>query len=191
MIALAQPIVGLLYERAQFDARDTQTVAALLVAYAVGLLGYSAYFFVVRAFYARQNTRTPALLNVAIFVLYAALAYGLALRLGAVGIVLALSASYAALALLALWAIRRETKSLQGRRLLVSLAKMLAAGAAMYAVAWAGTTLLGTGSNALDRALIVTVVGTASLAAYLGAAYALKTEELGSALALLGRRFRR
>src|SRR3712207_6715220 len=191
MIALAQPIVGLLYERAQFDARDTETVATLLVAYSVGLLGYSAYFFVVRAFYARQNTGTPALLNVAIFLLYAALAYGLSLRFGAVGIVLALSAAYAVLAVLALWAIRRETKRLQGRRLLLSLAKMLASGAAMYAVAWAGTALLRTGSNALERALILATVGTASLAAYLGAAYALRTEELGSALALLGRRFGR
>ena len=191
MITLSRPIVGLLYERGNFDARDTETVSTLLVAYAVGLLGYSAYFFVVRAFYSRQNTITPALLNVAIFVLYAALAYGLSLRLGAFGIVLALSAAYAVLAVLALAAIRRETKRLHGRRLLVSLAKILAAGAAMYAVAWAGTAVLGAGSNASERLAILAVVGTVSLAAYLAAAYVLKTEELGAAAALLGRRFGR
>jgi putative peptidoglycan lipid II flippase len=191
MITLSQPIVGLLYERGRFDARDTETVSTLLVAYAVGLLGYSAYFFVVRAFYSRQNTITPALLNVVIFVLYAVLAYGLSLRLGAFGIVLALSAAYAVLAVLALAAIRRETKRLHGRRLVVSLAKILAAGAAMYAVAWAGTAVLGAGSNAPERLAILAVVGTASLAAYLAAAYVLKTEELGAAAALLSRRFGR
>ena len=56
MIALANPIIGLLYERGRFDAQDTRAVATLLVAYSVGLLGYSAYFFLVRAFY---SARTP------------------------------------------------------------------------------------------------------------------------------------
>ncbi len=188
MITLSQPIVGLLYERGLFDRRDTETVAALLVVYSVGLLGYSAYFFAVRAFYSRQNTRTPALLNVAIFALYAALAYGLSLLFGAVGIVVALSATYAVLALAGLWATRRETKRLDGRRLLRSLLKALAAGAAMYAIAWAGTALLGAGSNTPERLAILAVVGTASLAAYLGVAYALKAEELGPAVALIKRR---
>lgn len=191
MITLSQPIVGLLYERGLFDARDTETVSTLLAAYSVGLLGYSAYFFVVRAFYSRQNTRTPALLNVAIFALYAALAYGLSLRFEVVGIVFALSTTYAVLALASLWATRRETKRLDGRRLLRSLLKILAAGAAMYAVAWAGTVLLGTGSNAPQRLAILATVGTASLAAYLLAAYALKAEELGPAITLLKRRLGR
>lgn len=188
MIALSQPIVGLLYERGEFDARDTQTVAALLAAYGVGLLGYSAYFFLVRAFYSRRNTKTPALLNVVIFVLYVALAYGLSLIFGVVGIVLALSAAYAILAILALAAMRRETKRLDGRRLLRSLTKILAAGVAMYAVAWAGTALLGTGSGPLERAAILAAVGSVSLAAYLGAAYVLKAEELAGAVAMLRRR---
>ena len=190
LITLSKPIVGLLYERGRFDPQGTEAVSTLLVAYAVGLLGYSVYFFVVRAFYSRQNTKTPALLNVAIFLLYVALAYGLSRLIGVTGIVLALSAAYAVLALGALAAIRMEIKRLQGRRLLRSLSKILAAGAAMYAVAWAGTALLGTGSGPLDRTLILAVVGGASLAAYLGAAYVLKAEELSSAVALLRRRAR-
>lgn len=187
MTALAVPIVGLLYQRGNFDAGDTQLVATLLVAYSVGLLGYSAYFFLVRAFYSRQNTKTPALLNVVIFVLYAALAYGLSRVFGVVGVVLALSIAYAVLAVLGLAATRRETKRIDGRRLLLSLAKILVAGVVMYAVARTGTALLGTGSTTVERALIVAVVGGASLAAYLGAAYALKTEELKYALAIFRR----
>ncbi len=189
MAALAHPMVGLLYERGEFRPEATATVANLLVAYAVGLLGYSAYFYLVRAFYSRQNTSTPAILNVAIFVLYVALAYGLSLLWEAQGIVLALSAAYAALALVALVATSREIKGLGGRRLLSSFAKMLVAGAAMYAVAWGGTALLGTGSGALDRAVILAVVGGTSLAAYLAVAYALKAEELSPAVALFKRRF--
>ena len=189
MIALAAPIVGLLYERGNFDAGDTRRVATLLVAYSVGLLGYSAYFFLVRAFYSRQNTKTPALLNVVIFVLYAALAYGLSRTpLEVVGVVLALSIAYAVLAVLGLFATRREIKRIDGRRLLLSMAKVLAAGAVMYAVARAGTALLGTGSGTLDRVLILAAVGGASLAAYLAVAYALRADELKFALSLLRRR---
>src|ERR671916_356117 len=188
MVTLANPIIGLLYQRGQFGAQDTRAVAALLVVYSVGLLGYSAYFFLVRAFYSRQNTVTPAMLNVAIFLLYAALAYALSRVFEVLGVVLALSGAYAVLAVLGLLATRREIKRIDGRRLLRSTAKVLVAGAVMYAVARGGTAALGTGSHAAGRALFLAVVGGASLAAYLGVAYALKAEELKAAVALLRRR---
>ena len=188
MIVLAEPIVGTLYQRGKFGAQDTSIVAGLLIAYSVGLLGYSAYFFLVRAFYSRQNTITPAILNVAILIAYAALAYSLSLLFEAVGVVLALSIAYAVLGLLALATTRREIGRIDGRRLLVSLAKALTAGAVMYATALAGTTLLGTGANFTERLLILVAVGTVSLAAYLGAAFLLRTEELTSVAGLLRHR---
>jgi putative peptidoglycan lipid II flippase len=187
LVVLAEPIIALLYERGEFGPRATQEVAALLVAYSVGLLGYAMYFLLVRAFYSRQNTKTPALLNLVLFALYVVLAYGLSRVVGVIGVALALSVASAALALMGLAAMRRETKRLDGQRLLLSLAKMFAAGAAMYAVARGGTALLGVGSGVLERALILTVVGGASLAAYLGAAFLLKAEELKPAAALLRR----
>jgi putative peptidoglycan lipid II flippase len=188
LIVLAEPIVGLLYQRGEFGASDTRSVAELLIAYSVGLLGYSAYFFFVRAFYSRQNTKTPALLNVGILFVYAALAYGLSYPLEAVGVVLALSIAYALLAALALGTTRQEIGGIDGRRLLLSLAKILAAGAVMCAVALAGTSLLGTGSDFAGRLLVLLAVGGASLAAYLGVAFALRTEELKSVAGLLRRR---
>lgn len=189
MITLPKPIVGLLYERGKFGANDTEQVSALLVAYGFGLLGYAAYFVLVRSFYARQNTKAPATLNVGLLVLYIALAYTLSnTSMGLVGIAVAFSLSYAILALALLAATRRDLKRLGGRRLLRSLLKILASGAVMYAVATAGTALLGTGSNALDRLAILALVGGASLAAYLGTAHLLRAEELKGAAALLKRR---
>ncbi|HYQ85433.1 MAG TPA: lipid II flippase MurJ, partial [Rubrobacter sp.] len=184
----SEPIVGLLYERGRFDATDTLTVSGLLVVYAAGLLGYSVYFFLVRAFYSRQNTKTPALLNVAIFVLYAGLAYGLSRVWGVTGVVLALSIAYAVLAALGLAATRREIGRIEGRRLVRSVLKILAAGTVMYAVAGAGTSLLGTGSDFTGRLFVLVAVGGASLAIYTGVAYLLRAEELEAAFALLRRR---
>ena len=194
LVVLAEPTIALLYERGEFGPQATREVAALLVAYSVGLLGYSVYFLLVRAFYSRQNTKTPALLNVVLFVVYVALAYGLSRVMGVMGVALALSGANAALALLGLAAMRKETKRLGGRYLLRSLAKMLGAGAAMCAVAWGGKTLLagniGSGGF-IERVVVLALVGGFSVAAYLGVAYVLKVEELRPALALLRRRERR
>lgn len=190
MFVLAKPIVGLLYERGRFDAQDTQTVAALLQAYAVGLLGYGVYFLLVRAFYSQQNTKTPALLNVVLFVLYTAFVYVLSQEIKLIGVVLALSVTYTILAVLGLMAMRRRIKRIDGRRLLRSLAKILASGVVMYAVAWGGTAFLGTGTGTLDRAVVILVVGSTAVAAYVGVAYALRAEELRAAVDLARRRLR-
>jgi len=188
MAALAEPIVGLLYERGRFDAADTASVATLLAAYSVGLLGYATYFVLVRASYSRQNTRMPATLNVGLFLLYALLAYVLSEAMGLPGVALAFSLAYTLCALLCFAATRRQLGRLDGHRLLRSLAKILAAGAAMYFAAQLGLVLLGPGSGVFDRALILTTAGGASLAAYLGAASLLRTEELRLVVSLLRRR---
>ena len=185
MIALANPIIGLLYERGRFDAQDTRAVATLLVAYSVGLLGYSAYFFLSgpstppehQDASPAQRRHLPAVRGPGLHALP---------LLEVLGVVLALSIAYAVAA--GLLATRREIKRIDGRRLLRSTAKALVAGAVMYAVASGGAMVLGTGSDAVGRVLVLAVIGGASLAAYLGVAYALKTEELKSAVALLRRR---
>jgi len=188
LIALATPIIGLLYERGNFTPEDTDLVASLLVAYSVGLLGYAAYFLLVRAFYSRQNTKIPAFLNIVLFALYTALAYGLSRVMGVVGVALAYSVVSAIFTLVSLAAMRREINHIGGQRLVRSLAKVLISGAAMYVVAWGGTALLGVGSGSLERAVILAIVGSASLVAYLGVAFLLEAEELKSAVALFRRR---
>jgi putative peptidoglycan lipid II flippase len=188
LVAFAEPIIGLLYERGNFTVEDTDLVASILAAYSVGLLVYSAYFLLVRAFYSRQNTKIPALLNLVFFGFYAAFAYLLSSIMGVIGVALALSGTNAVFALVCLAAMRREIGRIGGRLLLRSLFKILIAGTTMYAIAWGGIALLGEGSNALERGGILIVVGGASLATYLGAAFLLKVEELKSATALLRRR---
>ncbi len=190
MAALSEPVVGLLLERGSFDERATASVADLLALYAAGLLGYAAYSVLVRAFYSRQNTRSPALLNAALFLLYTALAYGLSGIFGLPGVALAFSLAYAVLALLCLLSTREEIQHVDGRRLLRSLLKISAAGAAMYATARFGVFLLGPGSGTPGRAFVLFVAGGASLAVYLAAALVLGIEELRSVVSSLkGRRF--
>lgn len=178
LAALSTPIVGLLYERGAFGPADTAGVAALLTAYAAGLPGYALHFVLVRAFYARQNTLAPALLNAGNLALFAALAYLLSGTAGFVGIPVAFSAAYTVLAAALFLALRREVKRIPVRRLAASAAKIAVAGAGMYAAARTGLFLFGGGPGFADRVLVVSLIGGASLAVYLGIAFLLRAEEL-------------
>lgn len=185
MVALSAQIIALLYERGDFGAADTASIAPILAAYGAGLLTYGAYFVLVRSFYARQNTKTPALLNVGLLILYVVLGFLLSRTFGLFGVAIAFSTVYAVLSFALLAAMRREIQHIEGRRLLVSLAKMLVAGATMYAAAEVMLRLVGEGSGLVERILILGIVGGVSVAIYLAVAFALRTEELRSALTLL------
>ena len=186
LIVFSQPIIGLLYEHGRFTAKDTAAVAAILTAFGVGLLGYAAYFILVRSFYSRQNTKIPATLNVVLLVLYVVLGYGFSrvFSMGLPGVALGFSAAYAVLSIALLAAMRREIKKINGRQLATSLAKIFVAGGVMYAVASGGAALLGNGTSIPDRLLILALAGGVSLASYLAAALLLRTEELRSAVEL-------
>src|SRR3954452_18678382 len=59
LIALARPIIAMLFERGAFTAHDTDATAAALMCYALGLTGYSVVKVVSPTFYALHESRTP------------------------------------------------------------------------------------------------------------------------------------
>ncbi|MEO1134615.1 MAG: murein biosynthesis integral membrane protein MurJ, partial [Cyanobacteria bacterium J06639_1] len=60
---LARPMVQVVYERGKFTADITTEVAALLAAYAVGMVFYLCRDILVRIFYALEDSRTPFLIS--------------------------------------------------------------------------------------------------------------------------------
>ncbi|MBK9753904.1 MAG: murein biosynthesis integral membrane protein MurJ [Nannocystis sp.] len=65
LVVLAEPIVSLIYEGGRFTAADTLAVAAILRAYALGLVPYSMVKIVAPAFYATDRPRLPLLASLA------------------------------------------------------------------------------------------------------------------------------
>ena len=65
MIALAAPIVALVYERGSFDANAAQLVVGLLMAYGLGMPVYLARDVLVRVFYALGDGQTPFRISMA------------------------------------------------------------------------------------------------------------------------------
>jgi putative peptidoglycan lipid II flippase len=149
MVALAGPIVRLVYERGAFNAAAGELVTSLLIAYGIGMGVYLARDVLVRVFYALGDGYTPFRFSLAGIGLNALLDWLLvggptpwgqqlpALDFGAPGLVLATVAVNAITCLALLWALGRRLGGLPLRAWARdSLLLLLAAGAAAVG-AWA------------------------------------------------------
>lgn len=58
-IALAKPIVEILFERGAFDERATSMTASALAFYSVGMIGFGLRDILSKVFYSLQDTKTP------------------------------------------------------------------------------------------------------------------------------------
>lgn len=65
-LVLNQPIMRLLFGHFQVTDEDTAIMGWTLAGYAIGMLPFSAFQLQLRAFYALHDTRTPALVNIAV-----------------------------------------------------------------------------------------------------------------------------
>jgi len=187
-IGMARPIIVALLQRGAFSGGDASIVADTLVMFAVGLLPFSVYLFAMRAFYARHDTFTPFWINCIENGMNIALAFPLYAWLGVPGLALAFSLAYFAAAALALFVLRERLDGIDGRRMAVTMTKVLAAGAAVAGVSWGVGELIGWSSTfaAFTSVVVGSVMGAL---VYLALLALLRVEELASLTALLpGRR---
>ena len=70
LFILAQPVVSLIFEHGKFGPADTAVTALALRLYLLGLPFAAVDLLLVFAFYARQNTLTPALIGLVSLVAY-------------------------------------------------------------------------------------------------------------------------
>jgi putative peptidoglycan lipid II flippase len=187
LAVLARPIVNALLARGDFTVRSASLTAGTLLAFAVGLFFFSAYLFILRAFYAMQDTRTPFLLNCVENGINIVLAFALYSSMGVKGLALSWSIAYGVSALIALAALRRRLGRLEGRRTLTSAGRVVGASAVLGATAWLVAQAVGySGANQALVATAAAVVVGGGL--YLVVLRLLHAEELTSLLATLQRR---
>jgi putative peptidoglycan lipid II flippase len=65
LLCLREPLIALLFQRANFDAQSTALVAGALAWYTAGLASHSVVEIIARAYYALKDTRTPVLVGAA------------------------------------------------------------------------------------------------------------------------------
>ena len=91
---MAKPIIALIFEHGAFTAYDTAWTALALRCYLLGLVFATVDWPLNFAFYARQDTLTPASVGVLSVLVYLIVALPLMKRLGMIGLVLSTSAKH-------------------------------------------------------------------------------------------------
>ena len=190
-VVVPHSIVQLIYQHGQFVPADTAAVAPILAFFTLGMAFANVNVMFNRGFQSMQRPWLPLYVGIVNLVLNALLDWVLYKPLGARGIVLSTSivSAFNFVALLVL--MRRQIDSVDGRRILVSLGKILTCSAALAAVSWGLWHGLRSfaDSGLVPLILVVGAVFGAGGLVYLGAAKLLRVEEL-SVVNLLMRRGR-
>lgn len=182
LIFVAHPLVATLYQRGEFDAADTQRVAATLVYYSLGIAAYFTQHIVVRTFYALQDSRTPARIALYMVALNLVMNLSLVFIMEERGLALSTSISATVQIIWLLARLRRVLPEVGWARLWLALSRTVLATAAMAVALWVLTSS-GLSVDQLTeqpgiQLLILVVTG---VAVYLLAARLLRVEELSTA----------
>jgi len=182
LITLRVPIVNLLLEHGRFDRISTQGVSAALLCYAVGLWAFAGVRIVAQAFYALQDTKTPVkialvafsanILFCAAFVSWTKLEHG----------GLALATSLAAMLNISLLTLqlRKKIGRMDGRRILLSLLKIVPASLVMGVIGWwvSKQPIWERSGHSLEKAELLVGGMAASVLFYVIVMWVLRSEEL-------------
>jgi putative peptidoglycan lipid II flippase len=136
LVALATPIVRLLYEHGEFIPADTVAVAKCTLLYAVGLYCYAAVKVVAPAFYALGKSRVPLVASVAAVAANVVLNFAMFDTLGVPGLALGTSLAATVNFAILLVAFRRSAGAIEGRALAGHFVRVTAAALACAAAAW-------------------------------------------------------
>jgi len=168
-VALAEPAVGVVFERGQFRESDTIQAASALRVYAPSIAAWGAQALLARAFYAVGSTWTPMLASTGVTVVWA-IVYWFAKDFGVAGLAFAgASGMFAQATVLGVLAHRRF--GFAARPVLLGGARALVAASVACVAAWLASEALaldalGRTGSLFARALVgglawlpVTIVG--------------------------------
>jgi putative peptidoglycan lipid II flippase len=190
VVALAEPLVVMIFQRGEFDAVASRETARALVAQGLGIWTVAAVRQLVAVYYAVGDTRSPVVVAATDLGVFIAVALLLRGPLGHVGISIAVSAASTAQMILLFVGLRRHLVSLRLAELTRSFLKTavaaavagLAGVAALYPL---GPALQGGAIARLAPGLVGTAVFTV---VFLISARMLKSEELETLLDVVRRR---
>ncbi|MGC1394978.1 MAG: murein biosynthesis integral membrane protein MurJ [Coleofasciculaceae cyanobacterium] len=194
MIALAVPIVQVVYERGAFKPQDTLFTASLLVAYSVGMFVYLARDVLVRVFYALGDGNTPFRISIVNIFLNAILDYLLVKYFGAPGLVLATVGVNLVSTIALLWLLNRKLNGLPLREWSFPILGLTAASAVAGFASWGISyqfQKLWNPETLLLQILQLCVAGFVGLAIFAVIAVLMKLPEVDIFVARLRQKFGR
>jgi putative peptidoglycan lipid II flippase len=194
LIMLRVPIINLLLEHGEFNRISTLGVSAALMYYAMGLWALAGVRVVSQAFYSLQDTRTPV--RIAILALVANIVLSVLLiqtPLQHGGLALANSLAAALNITLLAKRLRKKIGRMDGRRIALSLTKIVPASVVMGLIGWwvARNPLWESPGNTLIKIQWLGGAMAVSILFYIVAMWAMRSEELTFLWGMVRRKGRR
>ena len=193
LIAIALPISRLFFQHFHVTSADASLLAGTLALFATGLFTFALFQLLIRGFYAMQDTRTPALINLVATAIGTAVNFIYFRYLGVKGLALGQTTAYTIATIAALLVMRRRLGSLDGRRVASSVGRIAIASAVTGVVALATAEWLGSAFAATTTGseLVQVIVATAAgVAAFLAMAWCLRIQEVATVTEIVRRRTR-
>ncbi|MHB1136483.1 MAG: murein biosynthesis integral membrane protein MurJ [Coriobacteriia bacterium] len=197
LATLSTPVITM-YQAGRFTASDVPIVADVLMWWAIALVFFAGYMYVLKSFYSLQDTKTPMLTNIGAtaihVILYVVLATGAGdwPGLGIIGIPIADGIFYLVHSAILLVILRRRVGPFDGRTLATTFLSVGAASGAGAALAWLTAHVMDP-VLALPGGFLIqlTVAGVVGLIAAYGAMTALRVPGLAEVAAPIMRRLAR
>ncbi len=154
LIALAEPVVVLLFQRGHFDALAAQQTARALAWQGGAIFTVSAVRQLVPAFHSLGDTRTPVIVSGLDLIAFVVLALWLRGPYGHVGVSMAVAGSSAVQMVLLFIGLKMRLGTIRGRELAASTARVAFASLVAAVAGWGAARILsGMGTGSLERAL--------------------------------------
>jgi putative peptidoglycan lipid II flippase len=190
-LLLGEPLIEAFLEHGVVTGESTDLISGVLTFLVLGLIQFSIFQVLVRAFYALQDGRTPFLVNVAVIALNVAINIPMYAWLGVRGLAAGHAVAYTIGVLLLGRPLGRRVGGLDVPRLMRAGGGIALATAAMSLVVWGlvrGAGQIVGSEGTLASALALSLAVTVGLATYLGAATLLRVEEISFVKGLIARR---
>ncbi len=131
LIVAAEPIIQTLFQHGAFGTSETVATAAALRAYAIGIPAFLLVKVFASSFFARQDTRTPVKIAMLALATNMVVAAALFMQLGHVGIALASGIATWVNALMLLWLLHKQSRSLLDAEAKRQIPRLLVSGMLM------------------------------------------------------------
>ncbi len=178
VMALAEPIVTLIYKRGAFDSLAAELTSGALFFFALGMVGYGVQNILSRAFYANQDGKTPFYSGLVSIVVNAVLCWLLLKPMGIGGLALAAAVSSTAAAVVLLVPAVKQYPDILDKSMVWQFMKMVVAALGMNALVLCCKYVMGVFAGRLiGQILLLCVCGGVGVVSYMIFAKLLKIEE--------------
>jgi putative peptidoglycan lipid II flippase len=195
LAVLRTELVTILFGYGRFGAEAIESTSITLLAFLGGLAAHALIAVLARAFYARQDTRTPVAAAIVAVAVNTTLAVALAGSLGLPGLALAIAiGAWVEAALLTTLLTLRVPELPLGSIVRLGIKALLAsvvASAVAFGLAGGLSMVMGPDASRLAIVGRMLIVGSVGLGTYLGLSAVLRITELGSIVGLMADLLRR